>query len=232
MRPTIPDPSSHRRAFTLIELLTVIAIIGILAAILFPAVNGVLTHAHKAAVKNQLSQWTVAVQSYKSDYSYYPIMDGALGSTPGTANVVNAQKFSIALTGTQLDGTALAVGATATELVGNTKRRLYYTIANNELVMTDKTPTGLQDAFGNTEFAYLYDSNGDGFIKSDDKVYNGAAQSAPTLTSGSGAKFTPDPTNDVNLVTGIRAGAIFYSPGVGNTDGTPIDSSSAVFSWK
>jgi prepilin-type N-terminal cleavage/methylation domain-containing protein len=227
-----PDVPSRRRAFTLIELLTVIAIIGILAALLFPAISSVITKAHKAAVKNQLSQWTVAAQAFKSDYSFYPQLDGAYGSSNGSANVVNPAKFAIALTGTQLDGTVLPSAASPTDLVGNTKRRLYYSIGNSELLLTDGVATGLKDAFDNTEFAYLYDSNGDGFVRNDDKVYNGAAQAAPTITAATNSKFTPDATNDVNLVKGIRAGVLFYSPGPGNSDGSAIDSTNVIFSWK
>jgi prepilin-type N-terminal cleavage/methylation domain-containing protein len=43
-----------RPAFTLIELLTVIAIIGILAAVLFPGVQGVMTAAKRSSAQSQL----------------------------------------------------------------------------------------------------------------------------------------------------------------------------------
>jgi prepilin-type N-terminal cleavage/methylation domain-containing protein len=234
MPPKTPEFPNRRRAFTLIELLTVIAIIGILASIIFPTIGAVQSHAHKAAVKAQLGQWTVAMQSFHSDYSYYPPIDGAYAATQGEANIVNPQKFAIALTGVEIDGTVLPANATATDMVGNTKRRNYYSIAQSEQVLTDGTATGLQDAFGNTDFAVLYDSNGDGWIRNDDKVYGGATQSAPTVTAKGGGKYTPDPVLDVNLTPtqGIRAGVIFYTAGPGNPSGAAIDASGAVFSWK
>ncbi len=234
MLPKTPETSHRRRAFTLIELLTVIAIIGILASIIFPTIGAVQNHAHKAAVKAQLGQWSVAMQSFHSDYSYYPQIDGAYAATQGEANIVNPQKFAIALTGVELDSTVLPATASATDMVGNTKRRGYYSIAQSEQVLTDGIPTGLQDAFGNTQIAVLYDSNGDGWIRSDDKVYGGATQAAPTLSAKGGGKYTPDPVNDVNLTPtqGVRAGVIFYTPGPGNPSGAAIDASSAVFSWK
>jgi prepilin-type N-terminal cleavage/methylation domain-containing protein len=246
MRPTTPDFPPRSRAFTLIELLTVIAIIGILAAIIFPTVSAVITKAHKAAVKAQVSQWTVGMQAFRADYSFYPQIDGSYagsgGNASGTANVVNPLKFAIALTGTELNGTALPTTATAADLVGNSKRRNYYSIAQNEVVMDNGLPIGLQDAFGNevttggkeTGFAVLYDSNGDGFVSTADTVAGGSPQSAPTLTcTKTGSTYTPDPINDVNLSPpGIRAGVLFYTPGPGNSDGSATDGSSAVFSWK
>ncbi len=54
-------PASPRSAFTLIELLTVIAIIGILAAILIPTVGAVRESARSAACASNLRQIAMAV---------------------------------------------------------------------------------------------------------------------------------------------------------------------------
>ena len=58
-----------RKGFTLIELLTVIAIIAVLAAILFPVVNGARRRARKAACISNLSQIAQAVTLYVQDYN-------------------------------------------------------------------------------------------------------------------------------------------------------------------
>ena len=61
--------SSNRssRAFTLIELLTVIAIIGILAAILIPTVGKVRATARNAQCVSRLRDWGTAIHLYAND---------------------------------------------------------------------------------------------------------------------------------------------------------------------
>jgi prepilin-type N-terminal cleavage/methylation domain-containing protein len=59
-------------AFTLIELLTVIAIIGILAAILIPVVGKVRESARQAVCSSNIRQIALGILSYHDDFGHLP----------------------------------------------------------------------------------------------------------------------------------------------------------------
>ncbi|MEM8866627.1 MAG: prepilin-type N-terminal cleavage/methylation domain-containing protein [Verrucomicrobiota bacterium] len=92
--------------FTLIELLTVIAIIGNLAAILIPAVGGAKEKANIAASKSQISQYITAIESFKSEYGFYPLVTSTGGESAEFEldSVINTAEFVETLSGSDLDG--------------------------------------------------------------------------------------------------------------------------------
>ncbi len=65
------------RAFTLIELLMVMAIIAILAALLLSAIRHVKASAHAVTCKNNLKQWGTATQLFAADHGDRLPKDGA-----------------------------------------------------------------------------------------------------------------------------------------------------------
>jgi prepilin-type N-terminal cleavage/methylation domain-containing protein len=68
----VPMRSARRGAFTLIELLIVIAIIGLLAAILFPAFKRAQEGGYQANCASNLKQIYQAVELYRQDEKIYP----------------------------------------------------------------------------------------------------------------------------------------------------------------
>ena len=66
---------THRqgKAFTLVEMMVVVAIIGILASILIPVLARSKTKAKVASAKFQMAELIAAVKSYKSDNGRYPM---------------------------------------------------------------------------------------------------------------------------------------------------------------
>jgi prepilin-type N-terminal cleavage/methylation domain-containing protein len=59
-------------AFTLLELMVVIAIVVVLAGLLFPAVQSILDRAKKIQAKNDLTQIVTAVNAFYTEYGRYP----------------------------------------------------------------------------------------------------------------------------------------------------------------
>lgn len=77
------------RSFTLIEMLVVIAMISILAALLMPSLSGALHTARGAASSNNLKQQYLAICNYASDSNGYipPIFGNGLTSLPFTRHL-------------------------------------------------------------------------------------------------------------------------------------------------
>jgi prepilin-type N-terminal cleavage/methylation domain-containing protein len=87
-----------RPAFTLVELLTVIAVIGIIAALIFPAARAAQRLAIVHSAQAQMAQLQAALDRYKSVYGFYP---------PGSARALTNQLYF------ELEGTFLTNNNTA-----------------------------------------------------------------------------------------------------------------------
>jgi prepilin-type N-terminal cleavage/methylation domain-containing protein len=77
------SPASCRPGFTLVELLVVIGIIALLAALITPAVIGARTSARNAAIKAEIDMLHMAIMNYKNEYGSFPPCF-AVGMPPAT----------------------------------------------------------------------------------------------------------------------------------------------------
>jgi len=69
---------SHRRGFTLIEIMVVIVILGILAALVVPKVIGRADDARVTAARQDIAQVMQALNLYKLDNSRFPTQEQGL----------------------------------------------------------------------------------------------------------------------------------------------------------
>ena len=93
--------SAPRRAFTLIEILVVIAIIGILSALLFPVLSTARENGRKTACLSNMHQLGLAFQQYTQDSrEKYPLAANYQNWAPGNAHWVagTTDKYLASLT--------------------------------------------------------------------------------------------------------------------------------------
>ncbi len=98
--------NTKRKAFTLVELLIVISIIGILTAMILPGIGSAMTHAKKSTSKVFLQGIAAALEQYQVEYGGYP----AFLTAEDRINLnddVNAERLIKMLTGKNADGTHL-----------------------------------------------------------------------------------------------------------------------------
>lgn len=86
-------PPTRRRGFTLVEILIVVVILGVLAAIVIPSFASATQDTQKAAFAQDLRTFENGLHLYHTDFGTFP-PDGGSGSVPsGLEPYVNVPKW-------------------------------------------------------------------------------------------------------------------------------------------
>ncbi|WP_415907483.1 type II secretion system protein [Oleiharenicola sp. Vm1] len=219
-RPTVSRSSAA--GFTLLELLAVLAIIGILAGLIFPSLSAARQAAGRAKTKVQFSQWAAAIESFRSEYGCYPSFDATNLVNGGATTVPSGEHlFHDVLAGRKRDGSAPDAATTVAAGSQNRKRTAFHAFADSELTPAASAASNLiRDAFDNLSIAVLVDRNLDGRIDGSDYA------SFPSVVAPDGSSLRPMPAD--LPATGVRAGVLFYAPDPNATAASPA----FIFSWK
>lgn len=216
----VRERTRRLRAFTLVELLTVIAIIAILTAILVPTLAGARTAANRARTRVQFGQWAMAIEAFRQEYGCYPEFDGSNKVNGGASSAAAEEhRFHDLLAGCRRDGSALPAAEAQ-----NLRRMRFLAFAEGDLFSADDPQPErrnlLHDGFDGTDIAVLVDRNLDGII---DRI-DYPELPAVAVSEGNGRSVRPQLAD---FGGGVRAGVIFYSAPPG-----ALDVAQLVCSWR
>ena len=195
----------RRPGFTLIELLTAIAIIGVLAAALFPAIGGIRKRARQSSAQTAFSQWASGISRYKQTYGFYPNIGGTYVTTADTLHdlsdtAVNG-RFVRALSGRQPTGTALSV-ADRRALNRNAEEFVAFGRDDFETVNGFDDASRLVDRFMNRRIRVIFDTDNNTSIRN--------------INAPGGAVSLPSELRNIATATGMPARIIIYTTDLGD----------------
>jgi prepilin-type N-terminal cleavage/methylation domain-containing protein len=197
------------RGFTLVELIVVIAIIIILAGMLFPAYRGVQNQAKKAQAKNDVTQIVTAVNAYYTEYGKYPLAVQGSDTVFSTTNsdIINTLR-------------AVAAGANAGDAL-NPRKVVFFSppdVKDNTSPRAGVASTGIYyDPWGKSADATKPEA-GVYHIAIDGNYDNGLTNPY-TADTGAGP-------------TSLQLGVIAWSVGADGAQGTDYKAADDVISWQ
>lgn len=190
---------SRRNGFSLIELLTVIAIIAILAAIIFPVMSTVRDRARQSECMTNLHQIAMAAQMFKQDNRKFPDVLGAIA--------VDSNGVPITAPGSQVSFELAKAGGALFPEYTKSSTKVFH--CSTSMVTDTKAvvPYTIKGATDRPVYTYSYDSYTTYYINSStapeqhyDPAWAYAADETGAIAavSDSNCKAYEDPGNDTN----------------------------------
>lgn len=110
----LSQPPPQLRGFTLIELMIVVAIVGILAAIAFPSYRNYVIKSHRAVAKSALSEMAARQEAFLADRKTYATTSLAQLGYPAATTYLLGGKDYASSSSNAIYSLAISTGATAT----------------------------------------------------------------------------------------------------------------------
>jgi type II secretory pathway pseudopilin PulG len=211
----VRPPARRDCAFSLIELLIVIATIAILIGLLFPAFKAVQNQARQTQAKNDLTQIVNAVNAFYTDYGKYPI-SGTVDTTfgPGGSPTNNENLFR------ELRAcSSPPTGSCASAATLNTRQTVY--ISPPDVKNSASPRSGIGTAAGN--LGQYFDPWGSNYVIRIDGDYNNQV----TNPYGANAGANPLQLGVIALSLGSD-----QSGGVGSADKNAGAAADDLISWQ
>lgn len=190
-----------RRAFSLVELLSVVAIIAVLAGILFPVAISVRRAVLTAKSRAQFRQYAAAIEQFRIEYGFYPDFGSSSADTDPLISLRGISEiFLQTLSGRKFDGGSIDHSYA---LAANKQRIPFYRFGQAEFASGTVPICGetiqkgeLVDAFDNPNIFLVFDGDRNGVIEKQNLPPGSedlhAAVAIYSLSSGNGSNGCQD----------------------------------------